>query len=358
MRCIDRNPWATFVALALIVGPVLAQTEPQPATPKEETAAVAETPALPAKAADPGFAIYADLLLVNRAWRAMDADLMADVALQLAHGEKILQRSHRGASAKEVFDLAAQLALENKKIKVLDRLLAGAKALGREDLEKNISAQKKLAGASRGEPAPAVALDDLSGEELALLKAWTQKIKAIKLLGDPDIIKQVEKQLPKVQDLSDKNRQSLQTMVAEMAKDLREGTPEKSAAAKLLGKLSGTSRPGEYKLVAPVYYSNALRASVIVRSFVRFGNQRFYGAVLASNPDFGSPLRDIGLRQGDIITRLDGIPVQDYQELENHYAETTVRYLRGVNGPIYNGTIYIQTNSGGGGDSGGGFDEP
>ena len=89
-------------------------------------------------------------------------------------------------------------------------------------------------------------------------------------------------------------------------------------------------------------YSNALQASFVLRWF-RLGPHVFPGAKLLSYPDQGSPLRQIGLRPGDIITRLDGLRVANYDELERHFADTTVRYVR-YPGTIRVGTIYIDAD--------------
>jgi hypothetical protein len=89
-------------------------------------------------------------------------------------------------------------------------------------------------------------------------------------------------------------------------------------------------------------YSNALQASFVLRWY-RLGPHVFPGAKLLSFPDQGSPLRQIGLRPGDIITRLDGLRVSNYAELERHFADTTVRYVR-YPGTIRVGTIYIDAD--------------
>jgi S1-C subfamily serine protease len=73
------------------------------------------------------------------------------------------------------------------------------------------------------------------------------------------------------------------------------------------------------------------------------GPYTFPGAKLLSYPDPGSPLRQIGLRPGDIITRLDGVRVTSYAELDRHYANTSVRYVR-YPATVRIGTIFIDAD--------------
>jgi hypothetical protein len=52
-------------------------------------------------------------------------------------------------------------------------------------------------------------------------------------------------------------------------------------------------------------------------------------------------LNALGLTLGDVITRLDGIPVTNFAELDNHYDVTYVRYIKQGTIQVRNGTIYI-----------------
>lgn len=61
---------------------------------------------------------------------------------------------------------------------------------------------------------------------------------------------------------------------------------------------------------------------------MRIPGHEFTAARIVTHPVAGSPLRQLGLRRGDVITRLDGRRVLSYQELENHHLYTTVRYIR------------------------------
>lgn len=104
------------------------------------------------------------------------------------------------------------------------------------------------------------------------------------------------------------------------------------------------------KLAFDSQFSPRLKATFVIRTFQLPGTNQFRAVRLTSDPEFGSPLQTLGLRQGDVITRLDGIPVTNFAELENHFAQTTVRFIRQGTVQVQNGTIFIDTtgnNAGG-----------
>lgn len=89
------------------------------------------------------------------------------------------------------------------------------------------------------------------------------------------------------------------------------------------------------------YFSPRLGARFLIQPMFlpQFG--RFYGARLVSMPEPGSPLLQLGLSEGDVITRLDGLPVMDTLELERHIFETSVRYIRAGEQVVRRGTMDI-----------------
>ena len=70
----------------------------------------------------------------------------------------------------------------------------------------------------------------------------------------------------------------------------------------------------------------------------------FTAARIVSEPVWGSPLRELGLQNGDVITRLDGVRTTWLGEMENHYAHTDVRYIKAGTTQVRNGSIHIQPN--------------
>ena len=100
----------------------------------------------------------------------------------------------------------------------------------------------------------------------------------------------------------------------------------------------------QHKMLIGGYFSPTLRCHFTVQT-VNFNGYTVRAARLVSNPQWESPLRNLGLRQGDVIFRLDGVPVSNIHELENHYSWTTVRYSRQGVEQIRNGQVYIDTFS-------------
>jgi hypothetical protein len=103
---------------------------------------------------------------------------------------------------------------------------------------------------------------------------------------------------------------------------------------------------GTYRAVAPeTYYSPNLKAHFKAQwMYITQRNQRieFWGARIISMDPY-SPLRELRVNPGDVLTRLDGIPVWNnmYKEdnkpwqlvqLEQHFGRTEVRFIiRGTN---------------------------
>ena len=89
--------------------------------------------------------------------------------------------------------------------------------------------------------------------------------------------------------------------------------------------------------------------------YINQGGRRvtFWGArIIRLEPD--SPLRSLGVRSGDVITRLDGIPIWrgmykesggpwQVVELDNHFGQTEVRYIARGTHQVRVGQINIDT---------------
>ena len=74
---------------------------------------------------------------------------------------------------------------------------------------------------------------------------------------------------------------------------------------------------------------------------------RFTAARLMSDPLPNSPLNRLGLRQGDVITRLNDNPVTTLAELERHSRNTTVRYIHTGTTRVLVDNIFIPPSAGG-----------
>jgi hypothetical protein len=87
-------------------------------------------------------------------------------------------------------------------------------------------------------------------------------------------------------------------------------------------------------------YSPKLKASFHIEN-MQIPGYRFTGARLMSDPSLDSPLNGIGLRQGDVITRLGNSPVDTLAELEQHDRNTQIRYIKAGTTKVLIGSIYI-----------------
>lgn len=89
------------------------------------------------------------------------------------------------------------------------------------------------------------------------------------------------------------------------------------------------------------YFSPRLGARFLIEpvSLPQYGS--FLAARIVSQPAAGSPLSQLGLGAGDLITRLDGLPVHCTLELERHVLETGVRFIRVDDPHVCQGTMFI-----------------
>ena len=91
-------------------------------------------------------------------------------------------------------------------------------------------------------------------------------------------------------------------------------------------------------------YSSKLGASFRIEK-VQIPGYRFTAARLTSDPLEGSPLYSAGLRQGDVITRLDNNPADTLAELERHEKNTLVRYIKTGTTKVLLANVYIPTDA-------------
>lgn len=89
------------------------------------------------------------------------------------------------------------------------------------------------------------------------------------------------------------------------------------------------------------YFSNRLGARFLIQS-IQIGNfPSVMAARIVSDPVFGSPLQQAGLAMGDVITRLDGVPVTNTNELERHILDTKVRFVKAGSSTVSESWIWI-----------------
>ena len=87
-------------------------------------------------------------------------------------------------------------------------------------------------------------------------------------------------------------------------------------------------------------YSPKLRAFFRIENMQIPGYQ-FTAARLMSDPSPDSPLHSIGLRKGDVITRLDNSPADSLEELERHDRNTQIRYIKTGTAKVLLANVFI-----------------
>lgn len=104
--------------------------------------------------------------------------------------------------------------------------------------------------------------------------------------------------------------------------------------------------PQTYKMIVGGSYSPSLGAEFRVETFNLPAFGQFTGVRLVSVPSFDSPLRNLGLQPGDVITRMDGVRTDNLAELENHYSWTQIRYIKTGTQTVRIANIFIGNNVG------------
>ena len=91
-------------------------------------------------------------------------------------------------------------------------------------------------------------------------------------------------------------------------------------------------------------YSPKLGASFRIEN-MQIPGYKFTAARLMSDPLEGSPLHGLGLRKGDVITRLNDKPADTLTELERHERNISIRYIKTGTTKVLLANIYIPTDT-------------
>jgi hypothetical protein len=198
----------------------------------------------PADFQDAAFGRYVDLKFLGRAWEEMDPAALADAGLQLAEGERVLLRPHKGITAASVLALATKVAAEKNDKATLDRLTNAAEARSDKNLVEQVATARKLAGGSRApDPALSVSVEQTTPEAFALYKERIARIKAAQLAGNRAALEQMEKEAAGPDALSEAQKKYLAKAVADALAALpKNAKPDETALA--LAKLAAATRCG------------------------------------------------------------------------------------------------------------------
>lgn len=245
MKC--SKIWISTRLVAITACLAFAQTNfaAEPAAAKDQavaaTAPAAALPAddgsLPLELQDASFDRYVDLNRLSDAVQAVKADLVLDIALQLAEGERVLLRRHKVVASDQVFLIALNLAVETRDTETLARLGRAAKLMNNNALAAQVASSEKLTAASRSvEVTPSLPVESTSLEVFAMYKATVTAVTAAKASRDRESLKEIEATLEKSDIYSAREKQILKKFVA----DALSATPE--TKDNQLAKLMSASR--------------------------------------------------------------------------------------------------------------------
>jgi hypothetical protein len=197
---------------------------------------------------DPAFDRYLDLELLDRAWSDKNAPLLADLALQLAEGERVLFRSHRGISADQVLAMATRVAAERRDAKTLTRLSKACDAFKKTELGAQATGALRLASASRdADPALAMPADRTSPEAFLIVRDTLESILDAKVMGDAESLNIIIQVAPKMEQVPEAQRKHL-VKTATAARDALPKDAGLDPAAAAINKLIEDARsPREWR---------------------------------------------------------------------------------------------------------------
>jgi hypothetical protein len=186
-------------------------------------------------AADPAFDRYFDRALLTQGLEEGDASLVADAALQLAEGERVLLRTHRSLNARDVARVALKLAAAKADAKTVARLKAFADRAEDAAFKTEVAAVEKLASAARSvDPSLVVSVETTPAEHVEILRSLTDEVTTAALLGNKDCLLGIEESLPYINSLTDAQRGFLKSSVSSALKDLAKPTATTDALRDLL----------------------------------------------------------------------------------------------------------------------------
>jgi hypothetical protein len=196
---------------------------------------------------DPGFARYVDYGLLLKAYAGMNPELLTDVGLQLAEGERILLRPHKAFPADAILNLAVKAAVEKKDKGTLDRLAKVAEKRDSAALKSQVAAAQKLGGQSRAiDPALLVSLDEMTPAQFLVYQELVRELRRARILGDRETMERLAKQATAATALPDKKRDYLAKAasdgLAAMPKE-QVANPVTSTLDKLLAQSRAVRRP-------------------------------------------------------------------------------------------------------------------
>ena len=141
---------------------------------------------------DNGYSAYFCVKQFGEAWGTLNAKSLADVAFQLAEGERVLQRTHRHISSSEAFSLAAEVAAEVRDIETLERLSKSAAVKENGTLLTQIRQDIEQVANAEVAPVLLVSVDTMSVNDYKIYRSTICAIRRAAIANDAPFLKKIE----------------------------------------------------------------------------------------------------------------------------------------------------------------------
>lgn len=302
--------------------------------PREDAGPVTATiaPALepryriPSNLNDPVYKQFVDLNLLGDAYLNNDAALMVDVGLQLMEGERVLARSLRGLTAKEVLDVGLRMATEQRDTVTLDRLSKVAEKLGDKDFSGKLEISRQLASQSRAAaPALPEVSDKLTYDDVFTLQQRVVRLDRARAVGDLQALQTLQAELEACTLDAAEIKEYLKSEVSKQIATLSPAEANPDPVVAMLGELSGVSRGdsqdtlsqdlisknrvGVYRNARP-YRLNSANSKIWVDFANNQGEWRSKNSLEGLRARYGSVYVNPGSYM-EIVVDANGVPIPD-----------------------------------------------
>ncbi len=222
------------IALPVLIGQLAACLPAQETSNAHEQASALSS--IPDELQDRGFDKFVDLDLLRVALQDLDAELVTDIALQMADGERVLMRSHKAVSADELLGVAIRLGGQQKDSATLMRLAKAVKTLGRTNHQAQVENARKLVLQLRLSAQRDGKEGEGSAKSLTVAGPLLREVRRAGALGDTEWLHSLSLDVTEIPGLTSSERQRLKTQIKNYIDAIAGAdTPASSTLARLAG---------------------------------------------------------------------------------------------------------------------------
>lgn len=148
---------------------------------------------------DPAFDLFVSQQMLEQAVASGDAAMLTDVALQVAHGEDVLQRPRQGVGAKVLMPAAISAAANDGDKDLLKRLQQAVTRYGMADLEPIVATALQLADSERKlDMPPGMDPSEATAESIVIYNAMAKEIRKALHYGNRGDVEDIVASLPQL----------------------------------------------------------------------------------------------------------------------------------------------------------------